>query len=243
MIGTRKKCYVEALVITSIVQICIIKYRNSAISNSYPHLKNLKLAQESNETCVKLNILIGLHYYYNFMIGNIIRGKPNEPIALELTLGQIISGPYSFINSTDVYNIKSHFFFPPSNCRFNVFENENDNKLSPIWDIEYVGVNSKELEMYQNSENGLELTGERYSVKLPFKPVTELLPGNFITSKKRLSSLKHKLNCNQKLKEQYNNILHEKEGIIEKVNEACEPGTSHYLRHRAVMKERSKNLK
>ena len=69
--------------------------------------------------------------------------------------------------------------------------------------------------------------------------MTELVPDNFITSKKRLSSLKHKLDCNKKLKEQYDNVLkdYEKEGIIEKVNEVCEPGTSHYLPHRAVIKE------
>ena len=86
-----------------------------------------------------------------------------------------------------------------------------------IWDIESVGVNSKEL-----------------STKLPFKPMTELLRNSFITSKKRL-----KLQWNQKLKEQYNNILkdYEKEGIIEKVNKVCEPGTSHYLPHQAVIKE------
>ena len=91
-------------------------------------------------------------------------------------------------------------------------------KLSTIWGIESVGVNSKEFEIYQNFENYLEFTGERYSVKLPFKPMTELVPDNFILSKKRLSSLKHKLDCNQKLKEQYNNILqdYEKEGIIER---------------------------
>ena len=51
--------------------------------------------------------------------------------------------------------------------------------------------------------------------------------------------MKHKLDCNQKLKEQYNNNLkdYEKKGIIEKVTEVCEPGTSHYLPHRAVIKE------
>ena len=51
--------------------------------------------------------------------------------------------------------------------------------------------------------------------------------------------MKHKLDYNQKLKEQYDNILknYEKEGIIEKVNEVCEPGTSHYLPHRAAKKE------
>ena len=67
--------------------------------------------------------------------------------------------------------------------------------------IESVRVNNKELEIYQNFENDLEFTGERYSVKLPFKLMTELVPDNFITSGKRLSSLKHKLGCNQKLKE------------------------------------------
>ena len=63
--------------------------------------------------------------------------------------------------------------------------------------------------------------------------MTELVPDNFIISKKRLSSLKHKLDCNLKLTEQYDKILkdYEKEGIIEKVNEVCEPGTSHYVPH------------
>ena len=44
------------------------------------------------------------------MTGNIIKGKPNEPIALESTLGWIISGPYSSINSKNVYNIKVIFY-------------------------------------------------------------------------------------------------------------------------------------
>ena len=51
--------------------------------------------------------------------------------------------------------------------------------------------------------------------------------------------MKHKLHCNQKLKEQYNKILqdYEKEGIIKKVNEVCEPGTSHCFPLRAVINE------
>ena len=118
------------------------------------------------------------------------------------------SGPYSSINNTNVYNMNSsHFLFvPPSNSRY-VFEIENDHKLSTIWDIESVEVNTKELEIYQSFENDLEFTGERYSVKLPFKPMTELVSENLLSSKKRLSSLKYILDCNQKLKEQYDNIL------------------------------------
>ena len=144
------------------------QYSNRAISNNYFRLKNLKLAQESNETCVKVDILIGLDYYYNFMTGNIIKAKPNQPIALESTLGWIISGPYSSINSTNAYHVNSHFLFiPPSNSRYNVFENETNHKLSTIRDIESLGVNTKELEIYQNFENEVEFTSERYCVKLP----------------------------------------------------------------------------
>ena len=203
-------------------------------------MKNLNFAQESNETCIKVDILIGLdYYYYNFMTRSLIKEKRFELIALELTLGWIIGGHYSSINSQNVYNINSHFFFvTPSNCR-HVFENENDPKLSAIWDIESVGVNTKKFEIHQNFGNNLEFTGEIYSVKLPFKQMTELLPDNFITLKKRLSSLKHKLDCNHKLIEQYDNILKDcdKQGIIEKVNEVCEPGTSYYHPHRTVIKE------
>ena len=80
----------------------------------------------------KVDILIGLLYYYNFMTGNIIKGKPNEPIALESTLGWIISGPYSSVNSTNVYNINSHVLFvPPSNSRY-VFESDSEQNLSTI---------------------------------------------------------------------------------------------------------------
>lgn len=108
MIDARKTVYVEELVIPTICSNFYNQYSNCAIWINYPHLKNLKYAQESNGTCVKVNILTGLNYHYNFMIGNLIRGKP---IALELTLEWIISGPYSLINSTNVYNVNSLYFF------------------------------------------------------------------------------------------------------------------------------------
>ena len=46
-----------------------------------------------------------------------------------------------------------------------VFENETDHNLSTIWDIESVGVNGKEFEIYQNFENHVEFSSERYSDK------------------------------------------------------------------------------
>ena len=91
VIGTRKNVYVEALVIQTFRSNLYNQYSSSTISNNYPHLKNLKLAQKSNDTYVKIGILVGLDYYYNFIFGKVIQGKQNEPIALESTLEWIIS--------------------------------------------------------------------------------------------------------------------------------------------------------
>ena len=52
--GVRKNVYVEALVILTICYNLYNQYSNSTISNNYSQLKNLKLAQESNETFVKI---------------------------------------------------------------------------------------------------------------------------------------------------------------------------------------------
>ena len=52
-----------------------------AVSTNYNHVKNLKLADSLNADTENINILMGL-YYYLFVTGNILRGEPNEPIAL-----------------------------------------------------------------------------------------------------------------------------------------------------------------
>ena len=50
------------------------------------------------ESSLNIDVLIELDRYYNFIYGTLIRGKYNDPIALESTLGWIISGPYGIDN-------------------------------------------------------------------------------------------------------------------------------------------------
>ena len=119
-------------------------------------------------------------------------------------MGWIIICPYSTDNETNVYNVDSHFLFvPPSLFNSNAVEKESFESYSKIWDIESVGVTKKELEVYQNFENELEIKEGRYSIKLPFKSTSEFVPDNYVTSEKRLLSLKYKLDNNPKLNEQY----------------------------------------
>ena len=129
---------------------------------------------------------------------------------------------------------------PPSLFNTNAVVKWSFESYSKICGIESTGVTKKKPEVYQSFENELKIREGRYSIKSPFKSTSEFVPDNYITSEKRLSSLKYQSDNNPKLKEQHekNFCEYEKEGIIENKAEICEPGTSHYLAQRPVVKEK-----
>ena len=74
--GMNKNIFVEALVIPTICSTLTNQSSNSS-------LRNLSLAQNSMESSLNIDVLLGLDNCYNFIYGTIIRGKYNDPIALE----------------------------------------------------------------------------------------------------------------------------------------------------------------
>ena len=124
--GMNKNTFVEALVIPTICSTLTNQCSNSSLLSKYWHLRNLSLAQNSMESSLNINVLIGLDNYYNFVHGTIIRGKYNDPIALESILGPLISGSCSIDNEGNVYNVDSHsLFVPPSLFKTNAVEKES----------------------------------------------------------------------------------------------------------------------
>ena len=113
--GIDKNIFVEALVIPTICSTLANQGSNSSLLSEYWHLRNLRLAQKSMESSLNIDVLIGLDNYYNFIYDTVIRGKYNNPIALESIMGPIISGSCSIDNQTNVYNVDSHFLFVPPN--------------------------------------------------------------------------------------------------------------------------------
>ena len=73
--GKNKNIFVEALVIPTICSTLTNQGSNSS-------LRNLSLAQNSMESSLNIDVLLGLDNCYNFIYGTIIRGKYNDPIAL-----------------------------------------------------------------------------------------------------------------------------------------------------------------
>ena len=84
-------------------------------------------------------------------------------------------------------------------------------------------------------------------MNLPFKSDHDTIPDNYLTSEKRLVSLKTRLEKSDLL-EKYNEVFaeYEKEGIIERVPESevsGQVGKVHYLPHRPVVKENRETTK
>ena len=76
----KKDFVIEALVV---LQICypVTNQMFTQVSQNYPYLKNLKLADSFNEQPVNIDTLIGTYFYHTFLTDEIIRGKSNGPVA------------------------------------------------------------------------------------------------------------------------------------------------------------------
>lgn len=72
-------------------------------------------------------------------------------------------------------------------------ENDIKQQLAKFWDLETVGITNDEPTVYDKFVSEVKSNGERYEVCLPFKESHAELPDNFEPSKKRLSSLVHRL--------------------------------------------------
>ena len=54
-----------------------------------------------------IDVLIGADYLWNFQKGCTIRGKPDEPVAVETELGWVLSGPMkSSVNESEARSVQ-----------------------------------------------------------------------------------------------------------------------------------------
>ena len=84
----------------------------------------------------------------------------------------------------------------------------------------------------------LTFQNNRYIAELPFKVGHPMPTDNFTLCKKRLKSLKERLDKNKELKLQYDQIIKDqlKCGVIEEICSTCTLGNVTYLLHREVIR-------
>ena len=69
----------------------------------FPHLEKLWFSDITQKKSVEIDILIGADHLWQFQNRNIVRGKPDEPVAVETKLGYVLSGSLKGVATGEVY--------------------------------------------------------------------------------------------------------------------------------------------
>ena len=74
-------------------------------------MTGLNLADTSKDLNKRIEILTGSDYCYSFVLREVLKGKVNEPVAINSLLGWILSGRFdnpTFVNLNSVHVLRIH---------------------------------------------------------------------------------------------------------------------------------------
>ncbi|XP_046854266.1 uncharacterized protein LOC124447403 [Xenia sp. Carnegie-2017] len=232
-----RKIRVEALVVP---HICAIKNEHLEVDkNKYSHLKDLWLSDVNlKQDTLDVDVLIGADNLWAFQQGEIIRGKDDEPVAINTCLGWVISGPLKGSSNLKTARVNLVSQIATQNA------DSINGDVSKLWDLETLGVRETN-DVHEALLDKIEFNGSKYVVKLPWKQGHEHLPSNYSNSLARMKGQIKRLSNEPSLLKEYDNIIKEQleTGVIERVDES-EPGVNvHYLPHQAVIRKEAKTTK
>ncbi|XP_046841149.1 uncharacterized protein LOC124435254 [Xenia sp. Carnegie-2017] len=232
-----RKIRVEALVVP---HICAIKNEHLEVDKSkYSHLKDLWLSDVNlKQDTLDVDVLIGADNLWAFQQGEIIRGKDDEPVAINTCLGWVISGPLK--GSSNLKN--AHVNLVSQIATQNADSINGD--VSKLWDLETLGVRETN-DVHEALLDKIEFNGSKYVVKLPWKQGHEHLPSNYSNSLARMKGQIKRLSSEPSLLKEYDKIIKEQleTGVIERVDESEHGINVHYLPHQAVIRKEAKTTK
>ena len=109
----------------------------------FPHLQGLELADcFENNNSKRIDMLIGLDSYFQFIHGDVIHGKLNEPVALKSKLGWILSGKVCSNKSYEISCVTTNL----------ILEGFHDSSVEGLKDQE---IHSTLKEFWRHEECGL----------------------------------------------------------------------------------------
>lgn len=222
--------------------------------DQHPHLKGLNLADSSlieNDHDI-IDILIGADYYYDIVMGEIVRGE-SGPVAVNSKLGWILSGPSNEADSDNSISM-SHLVIErnaPTLLDSSHVLNQDDNiinNLRRFWDTESIGITEQPTVKPTEFLQDVRFNGDegRYEVGLPWKKDCSPQSTGYLSCVKRLWQLHSRLKKDHVLMEEYNNIIKQQidSGIIEAVPDEDDTNEgSYYLPHHGVVRKDKQTTK
>ena len=177
---------------------------------------------------------------WSFQTGNVIRGKVNEPVAVQTELGWVISGPLSYEQPAyRAQEVQVNFVGSDS-----IMTESLERNVQRLWDLEALGI-AGSSEVYEDFVDSIAFNGTRYSVKLPWKEGHNSLPSNYELSLSRMKGQIRKLRKEPEVLEEYNEVIKEQftSGVKESVTELERADKVHYIPHLAVVRKEASTTK
>ena len=113
-----------------------------------------------------------------------------------------------------------------------------DGTLKTFWELESLGIKPRTL--YEEFQEQISFTNERYEVNLPCKRLHPLLPDNYQLGRKRLENRLERLRHEPEVLREYDSVIKEQlhRGIVEIVENLSEGevGKVHYIPRHAVIR-------
>ena len=131
------------------------------------------------------------------------------------------------------------------NIGFEINDASLGTQVEKLWDLETLGIGSKEISWVDRCLGEFTVVDGRYQVSLPFKENRRFVEDNYVLAEKRLKTLMKKLNKDPELLKRYDTIIKHQleEGIIEMVATDPVVGEVSYSPHRAVIREEKSTTK
>ncbi|CAB4017874.1 E3 ubiquitin- ligase DZIP3, partial [Paramuricea clavata] len=212
----------------------------------YPHLQELWFSDVcKTKNVLEIELLIGADYLWLFQEGRTVRGKSDEPVAVQTKLGWVLSGSLKSSSEDDD---------GPTSCAqvsVNLIGHVTSSKnrsleacVEKLWDYETLGIKHEE-EASELLNDSIHFNGQRYSLSLPWKEGHSLLPSNYSCSVQRLKGQLLRLKKEPEGLQEYDRVIKEQLelGIIEPVVELERADKIHYLPHHAVVRKDAKTTK
>ena len=235
--GGSGRVQVEA---TGIENICV-PVRQHSVPSHIREMLNVVTVPACHGESLKIDLLIGLDYYWRVMTGKIEHLTP-DLVSQKSVLGEVVSGSVPLQPVGKGEQSSSHQLFC---CEQN---------MQSFWDLESIGIHDQ-LDTNKNVvdpvtvqfEENIKLEDKRYTVTLPWKEGgrEKIVPNKF-SALKRLESLKNRFLRDPELGKKYHKVIADMltDGIIEEVLDVTPPsGPEFYLPHHPVVKEQSLTTK
>ena len=211
-----------------------------SVKCNYSHLQGLWFSDaDQGKSDLEITVLIGADYLWQYQGGCVIRGRPDEPVAVQTSLGWVLSGPIKGrLNDTP------HGAARVNTIRAEIQEGNLDSEICKLWDLETIGIRPKD-EVSESFQDNIVFNGVRYTVRLPWKVSHEALPTNYTNSLARLKGLLVKLRKDEEVLKECQNIIDNQleTGVIEKVVDLETEDNCHYLPHRPVVRHNAETTK